>query len=133
MGLDSSSLGDSTVAAGDRVKAAGLKMDEYFDQLIQGKSRLRPLPCALATLLREQMPYKVYDAGVARALELAQAIEAGRRHHQGRAEPCARRRAGRRSPAPRRPAATAPAPKPARPAATAAPRSRSSAGRRKER
>jgi hypothetical protein len=75
MGLDSSSLGDSSVPAGDRVRAAGLKMDGYFDKLIQGKARLRPLPSALATLLREKMPYKVYDAGVSRALELAQAIK----------------------------------------------------------
>jgi hypothetical protein len=75
MGLDSSSLGDSSVPAGDRVRAAGLKMDGYFDQLIKGKARLRPLPSALATLLREKMPYKVYDAGVARALQLAQAVK----------------------------------------------------------
>jgi hypothetical protein len=73
MGLDSSSLGDSSTPAGDRVRAAGLKMDGYFNQLIQGKARLRPLPSALATLLREKMPYKVYDGGVSRALELAQA------------------------------------------------------------
>ena len=75
MGLDSRSLGDSSVPAGDRVRAAGLKMDGYFDQLIKGKARLRPLPSALATLLREKMPYKVYDAGVSRALELAQAVK----------------------------------------------------------
>ena len=71
MGLDSNSLGDSSVPAGDRVRAAGLKMDGYFDQLIKGKARLRPLP----TLLREKMPYKVYDGGVARALELAQGMK----------------------------------------------------------
>jgi len=75
MGLDSSSLGDSSVPAGDRARAAGLKMDGYFDQLIKGNARLRPLPSALATLLREKMPYKVYDAGVSRALELAQAVK----------------------------------------------------------
>ncbi|MFL5517757.1 MAG: peptidylprolyl isomerase [Gemmatimonadales bacterium] len=75
MGLDSSSLGDSSVPAGDRVRAAGLKMDGYFDRLIKGKARLRPLPSALATLLREKLPYKIYDPGVARALELAQAVK----------------------------------------------------------
>jgi hypothetical protein len=75
MGLDSASLGDASTPAGDRVRAAGLKMDEFFDQLIQGKSRLRPLPSALATLLRERMPYRIYDAGVSRGLELAQAMK----------------------------------------------------------
>jgi hypothetical protein len=75
MGLDSASLGDASTPAGDRVQAAGLKMDHFFDQLIQGKSRLRPLPSALATLLRERMPYRIYDAGVSRGLELAQAMK----------------------------------------------------------
>ena len=75
MGLDSSSLGDSSVPAGDRVRVAGLKMDGYFDRLIKGNARLRPLPSALATLLREKMPYKIYDAGVARALEMAQGMK----------------------------------------------------------
>jgi hypothetical protein len=75
MELDSASLGDASTPAGDRVRAAGLKMDHFFDQLIQGKSRLRPLPSALATLLRERMPYKVYDGGVSRGLELAQAMK----------------------------------------------------------
>jgi PPIC-type PPIASE domain len=75
MGLDSASLGDASTPAGDRVHAAGLKMDQFFDQLIQGKSRLRPLPSALATLLRERMPYRIYDAGVSRGLELAQAMK----------------------------------------------------------
>jgi hypothetical protein len=75
MELDSTSLGDASTPAGDRDRAAGLKMDRYFDQLIEGKSRLRPLPSALATLLREKMPYKIYDAGVSRGLELAQAMK----------------------------------------------------------
>jgi hypothetical protein len=75
MGLDSSSLGDSSVPAGDRVRAAGLKMDGYFDRLIKGQARLRPLPSALASLLREKFPYKIYDPGVSRALELAQAVK----------------------------------------------------------
>ena len=75
MELDSTSLGDASTPANDRARAAGLKMDHFFDQLIQGKGRLRPLPSALATLLRERMPYKIYDAGVSRGLELAQAMK----------------------------------------------------------
>jgi hypothetical protein len=75
MELDSASMGDASTPAGDRVRVAGLKMDRYFDDLIQGKSHLRPLPSALATLLRERMPYRIYDAGVSRGLELAQAMK----------------------------------------------------------
>ena len=58
-------------ASADRQKVAGLKVERYFDQLIAGKTRLRPLPSALATLLRERLPYTIHDAGVNRAVELA--------------------------------------------------------------
>ena len=76
MGLDTTSLFDSTVAAADRNKVAALKVDQYFDRLVSGKSRLRPLPSALATLLRDQSTYKVYEAGLNRAVEMAQAERA---------------------------------------------------------
>jgi hypothetical protein len=71
MGLQDGDLTDSTIAEGERGKVAGLKVEKYFDQLIEGKTRLRPLPSALATLLRERMPYTVHDAGINRAVELA--------------------------------------------------------------
>ncbi len=73
MGLDDSALGDSSVAAGERSKVAALKLDQYFDGLVGGKTRLRPLPSALAALLRDRSSYKVHDAGINRAIELAQA------------------------------------------------------------
>lgn len=71
MGLNGSEVSDSSVALSDREKLAGLKVEEYFDRLIAGKTRLRPLPSALATLLRDRLPYGVHDAGVNRAVELA--------------------------------------------------------------
>ena len=64
---------DSSVALGEREKVAALKVERYFDQLVAGKARLRPLPSALATLLREHLSYSIHDAGVNRALELATA------------------------------------------------------------
>ena len=73
MGLDDSTLGDSSVAVAERRKVAALKLEEYFDRLVGGKTRLRPLPSALATLLRERSTYKVHDGGINRAIELAQA------------------------------------------------------------
>jgi peptidyl-prolyl cis-trans isomerase D len=76
MGLDTAALWDSTVSAADRQKVAATKVDQYFDRLLTGKSRLRPLPSALATLLRDQSTYRVYDAGLNRAVELAQAERA---------------------------------------------------------
>ncbi len=71
MGLDERDLSDSSVALAEREKVAQLRVERYFDQLIAGKTRLRPLPSALATLLRERLPYGVHEAGVARGLEIA--------------------------------------------------------------
>jgi PPIC-type peptidyl-prolyl cis-trans isomerase-like protein len=76
MGLDSAALGDSGAASAERNKVAALKVDKYFDQLIEGKSRLRPLPSALATVLRERFSWRVNDAGINRAVELAVAERA---------------------------------------------------------
>ena len=72
MGLDESSLGDSTAAEAERSKVAALKVEEYFDRLIAGKTRLRPIPSALATLLRDRSSYRVNNAGLNQAVELAQ-------------------------------------------------------------
>jgi len=73
MGLDDATLGDSGSASGERKKVAALKVEQYFDRLMEGKTRLRPLPSALATVLRERFDYRVNDAGINRAVELAEA------------------------------------------------------------
>ena len=76
MGLAGADLSDTTVSAAERQKVAGLKMEQYFDALIGGKATLRPMPSALATLLRERLPYRVEQAGVARAVEIAKEAKA---------------------------------------------------------
>jgi hypothetical protein len=73
MGLDTAALWDSSAAPAERHKVAAMKVDQYFDKLISGKSRLRPLPSSLATLLRDRSEYRIYDAGINRSVELAQA------------------------------------------------------------
>ena len=73
MGLDEASLGDSSAAKADRSRVAALKVDEYFNRLIAGQTRLRPIPSALATLLRERSSYRVNNAGIGQAIELAEA------------------------------------------------------------
>jgi hypothetical protein len=83
MGLDNASLKDSTAKETDRRKVAAMKLDQYFDGLIAGKTRLRPIPSALATVLRERSTYKVHDAGLNRAVELATA--AGQKADSARA------------------------------------------------
>jgi hypothetical protein len=76
MGLTGGDLSDSTVAASERQKVAGLKMEQYFDQLIAGKARLRPLPSALASLLRERLPFRINQAGVGRGTDMAKEAKA---------------------------------------------------------
>jgi hypothetical protein len=76
VGLTESDLTDASTALPERQKLAELKVDQYFDRLTQGKARLRPLPSALSTLLRQRFPYRVHDAGVNRAVEIAQGLKA---------------------------------------------------------
>ena len=76
MGLDTLTLWDSTVSAADRNKVAATKVDQYFDRLVSGKSRLRPLPSSLATILRDQSSYRVNAAGINRAVDLAKSERA---------------------------------------------------------
>jgi hypothetical protein len=76
MGLATGDLTDSSVALAEREKVAQLRVETYFDGLISGKARLRPLPSALATLLREKLPYDIHDAGVNRAVEIASEAKA---------------------------------------------------------
>jgi PPIC-type PPIASE domain len=76
MGLDTAALWDSTAAKNDRHKVAAMKVDQYFDHLVSGKSRLRPLPSALAELLRERSSYRINEGGLNRAVQLAEAEHA---------------------------------------------------------
>jgi peptidyl-prolyl cis-trans isomerase D len=71
MELSGGDVTDSAVTLAERQKVAGLKVERYFDQLIGGKARLRPLPSALAQLLRERLSYDIHDAGINRAVEIA--------------------------------------------------------------
>ena len=76
MGLTGGDLTDTTVSAAERQKVAGLKMEQYFDNLIAGKTTLRPMPSALATLLRERLPFRINQAGVERAMGIAKEMKA---------------------------------------------------------
>jgi peptidyl-prolyl cis-trans isomerase D len=74
MHLDVPELSDSTTPVDMRQRIAALKVEQYFDSLVAGKIRLRPIPSALAILLREKFPYRVNDAGLNRSVELAQQL-----------------------------------------------------------
>jgi hypothetical protein len=93
-------LPDSAVAA---------KVAQYFDGLVSGTVRMRPVPSALGTLLRERGRYRVDEGGVSRAFDLAQASRA--KSDSGRAGPDAPGGPGVQ-PAPGGPPVPPPAPAP---------------------
>jgi hypothetical protein len=78
MGLDAPELSDKSVPAAQRAALAGDKVEAYLDRLNDKKSRLRPLPAALATVLRGRFQSRVDEAGIKRSLSLAQELAATR-------------------------------------------------------
>lgn len=64
-------LADSTASEQVRVETALLKVDQYFDRLVNGQGRLIPLPAALGVVLREDADVEVNEAGLARAVQYA--------------------------------------------------------------
>lgn len=65
---------DSSVPEEQRVQTALLKVDQYFDRLIAGESRLVPLPGALGPVLRARSEVDVNDAGLARGVQYAERL-----------------------------------------------------------
>jgi len=70
--------GDMGLKAGDAGGSSnvGRLVNQYFDRLVSGQVRLRPMPGTLGVLLREQGRYRVNEPGVNRGLELALAQQA---------------------------------------------------------
>lgn len=62
---------DPNASEADRRAAAAMKVDQFFDQMLTGQTRLRLLPGMLAWTLRSRGEYGVNPAGISRAIELA--------------------------------------------------------------
>ncbi len=63
---------DSTVPVAERRKLAAMKIDSYFDRVVSGESRLRPLPSSsFAGMLRGRYDHRLFPGGLQRAAELA--------------------------------------------------------------
>ena len=74
IGLGGPEFSDSSkTPEAERVKLAGQKVDEYFDKLTKGQAQFRQIPPTLAAELRAEGDYKIYQAGIARAVELVAA------------------------------------------------------------
>jgi hypothetical protein len=67
---------DPSASEADRRAAAAMKVDQFFDRMVTGQSRLRLLPGMLSWSLRSNGEYGVNPAGAARAIEIAQAKQA---------------------------------------------------------
>jgi hypothetical protein len=67
---------DSTVPLAERRKLAALRVEAFFNELLEGRARLRPLPSTLAAVLRERDENRTSPAGLQRAVELAEAAKA---------------------------------------------------------
>ena len=55
------------------IKQTSFQCCVLLPELVAGKVRMRPVPSALGTLLRERGDFRVDEVGVSRAFELAQA------------------------------------------------------------
>lgn len=70
MGLNVPELSDSSkMSEGERRALASKKMDEYFDKIAKGQAQFRQMPLTLSAQLRSEGDYKIYQAGVAKAME----------------------------------------------------------------
>jgi hypothetical protein len=74
MGL--AGIADSSSSTSERAAAAGLKVDSYFQGIVSGATRMRPVPGSLAAALREKSDVALNDAGVKKALEIARGRQA---------------------------------------------------------
>ncbi|HEU5169173.1 MAG TPA: peptidylprolyl isomerase [Gemmatimonadales bacterium] len=66
MGFTAADTGLGSPAVADKVTG-------YFDRLVAGEVRMRPIPSALGSVLRARAEYRIDAVGVTRAFELAQA------------------------------------------------------------
>lgn len=71
LGLTAADFSDPATPEGDRVRAASLKIESYWDRVASGGPRPRPIPPQLAAILRNDGEHRTDQAGLLRAVELA--------------------------------------------------------------
>jgi len=77
LGVSPQLLKDSAATPAARVQLAMAHVDRYVDQAVtQGSTPFVPVPPFLAGALRQSQPWSLNEAGIARAVESAQAIRA---------------------------------------------------------
>jgi hypothetical protein len=71
-GLAESDFTDPATTPSDRVRAASVKIESFWDRIARGQGRPRPIPDQLAAVLRHGADYKVNQPGLLEAVRLAQ-------------------------------------------------------------
>jgi peptidyl-prolyl cis-trans isomerase D len=76
LGIAPAQLADSAQTAAARDSMAAARVERYFEALVKGEAPFVQIPPPIETALKEKYSYKVNDAGVERALELATRVRA---------------------------------------------------------
>lgn len=72
LGLDAEVV-DPTAPLAERSRVAAARVESYFDRVLAGQQRLRPMPAPLSTLLRARGKYRVNQAALDQAVAIADA------------------------------------------------------------
>jgi hypothetical protein len=103
LGIAGSDFTDPATPAADRARVAAIKLDAFWDRLMAGTYRPRPLPGQLAMVLRKPGSYSINQVALDRAVELA-------RIDKAKAESTATSQPAHPAPAPGAAPGVAPAP-----------------------
>lgn len=90
LGLTASDFVDPATSEADRIRAASVRIESYWDEVAKGGPRPRPIPPQLAAILRGDMKHRTDQAGLQRAVELAKEQKAKNDAAGGGAQPPAR-------------------------------------------
>ncbi len=76
LGLSAADFSDPAMPEADRIRAASVKIESHWDEVANGGPRPRPIPPQLASILRVGAQYRLDQAGLDRAVDLAKEMKA---------------------------------------------------------
>ncbi len=76
LGISAADFSDPGTPEADRVRAASVRIESFWDEVAKGGSRPRPIPPQLAAILRSDTEHRTDAAGLQRAVEVAKEMKA---------------------------------------------------------